>query len=192
MTTNDHPTGGREDSDGVKRAHEVADELFERHAAVFGPDLPIYRGHVHRVLGLVGLQRDVSEDLARSLGVTAFFHDAGIWFDGTWDYLPPSVRRATAALDGPDRAYAKLVAEMIDKHHRLRPAHGSDPLVEAFRRADLADVSAGLVRPTGVSRQAYRSLSAAHPAHGFRPMLLRAFGRGVREAPLRPLPMIKM
>jgi hypothetical protein len=174
----------------TSRAHEVADALFERHAGVFGAERPVYRGHVHRVIGLVELQCHVPEASAEQLGVAAFFHDAGLWFDGgTWDYLPPSIAHAAAELDGQDTG---LVTAMIDDHHKVRPSAHPDPLVEAFRRADLTDVTAGLVPSPGVPRARYRRLVAEYPARGFRPMLLRAFGCGLREAPLRPLPMLKL
>ena len=176
---------------GTNRAHEVADELFDRYGPTFGAELPIYRGHVQRVIGLVGLQVDVPAERAGPLGLAAFFHDAGLWFDGTWDYLPPSIRRATAALDPTDREHAGLVAAIIDEHHRLRPARHPDPLVEAVRRADLTDITAGLVPSPRVSRAGYRALAAEYPVRGLRPMLLRAFGRGLRESPLHPAPMIK-
>jgi len=176
----------------ARLSHEVADGLFNVHAAVFGTDLPVYRGHVHRVIGLVGAQCDVRDALARPLGVAAFFHDAGIWFDNTWNYLPSSIRRATAALDAEDQRQAGLVSALIAEHHRLRPAHSADPLVEAFRRADLTDLTASALRAPGVSRQTYRALVAEYPARGFRPLLLRAFGRGLREDPLHPAPMLKL
>ena len=48
----------------VMRAHDVADTLFERNAAVFGGDLQTYKGHVHRVIGTVGLQCDVPATVA--------------------------------------------------------------------------------------------------------------------------------
>jgi hypothetical protein len=154
---------------------------------VFGAELPIYRGHVHRVIGLVEMQCDAPPG---TLGPAAFFHDAGLWFDGgTWDYLPPSIALATAEVDAED---ADLVAAMIDDHHKVRPTTHPNPIVEAFRRADLADVTAGLIPAPGVGRAGYRALVERYPARGFRPMLLRAFGRGLREAPLRPLPMFKL
>lgn len=174
------------------RSHQVAEQLFERNAAVFGDDLPTYRGHVHRVIGLVGLQRDIDPAAADAVGLAAFFHDAGIWFDDTWDYLPPSVGRAVAELGGPDQPKADLVEALIGEHHRLRRARHADPLVEAFRRADLTDVSGGLIGVPGAPRGGYRELVAQYPARGFRPMLLRAFGHGLRESPLRPMPMMKI
>jgi hypothetical protein len=173
-------------------AHEVADELLHRHRAVFGADLNTYSGHVHRVIGLVGLQCAVPAELAAPLGHAAFFHDSAIWFDGTWDYLGPSAERALAELSGPSAAHAELVTSLITEHHRLSRAHHSNPLVEAFRRADLTDVTAGLIGSPGVPREQYRDLARHYPARGFRPMLLRAFGKGLREAPLRPIPMIKL
>lgn len=176
----------------VDRAHRVADELLEEHAPVFGTDLAIYAGHVHRVIGLVGLQTPVPDALSAPLGHAAFFHDAGIWFDDTWDYLGPSARRAVAALPADQAEHAELVTALIDEHHRLRPARHADPLVEALRRADLTDVTAGLVGAPGVRRQQYRELTERYPASGFRPMLLRAFRSGLRESPLHPVPMMKL
>lgn len=173
----------------IKLAHDKADELFARHEAVFGTDLPVYRGHVHRVIGLVDAQCDVPEGLAAPLGIAAFYHDAGIWFDGTWDYLPPSARRAVADL--PDPGHAELVEALINEHHRMRKARHDDPLVEAFRRADLTDVSNGLIGCPGVPRSRFKELATEYPAKGFRPMLMRAFGNGLKEAPLHPVPMMK-
>ncbi|QJY48254.1 hypothetical protein [Pseudonocardia broussonetiae] len=185
----DHPAVS---DPALQEAHGVADALFAEHASVFGSELPVYRGHVHRVIGTVGLQVPVPPDRARALGVAAFFHDAGIWFDGTWDYLPPSSRRAVAALTGDDATHAGLVAAMVDEHHRIRRARHGDPLVEAFRRADLADISRGLLGAPGVPRPAFRDLVGRYPDRGFRPMLARAFGRGLREAPWRPAPMVRL
>jgi hypothetical protein len=175
----------------LTRAHEVADELFDEHVEVFGDDLPVYRGHVHRVIGLTGGQRPVDPGLAGVLGIAAFFHDAAIWFDHTWDYLEPSADRAAAAVPDADRQHTALVRALVTEHHRLRRARHDHPLVEAFRRADLTDVTAGLIGCPGVPRAGYRALAAEYPARGFRPLLLGAFGRGLREAPLRPAPMIK-
>lgn len=175
----------------IERAHEVADALFEKNTAVFGANLPTYRGHVHRVIGLVGLQTDVTAETAEALGVAGFFHDAGIWFDGAWDYLPPSAARAVEELGGPAAQHAGLVEAMITEHHRIRRARHDDPLVEAFRRADLTDVCAGLIKVPHARRSDYRALTRTYPARGFRPMLVKAFAAGIRQSPLRPAPMIK-
>jgi hypothetical protein len=175
----------------LARAHEVAEQLFEQNAATFGSNLPTYRGHVHRVIGLVGLQTEVGDGTADALGVAAFFHDAAIWFDSTWDYLPPSAARAVEELGDAGAEHADLVAAMITEHHRIRRARHTDPLVEAFRRADLTDVTAGLIPVPGARRSDYRALAAEYPSRGFRPMLVKAFGRGIKENPRRPAPMVK-
>ncbi len=175
----------------ILRAHEIADQLFAKNPETFGANRPTYAGHVHRVIGLVALQTPIAPTQAEALGVAAFFHDAGIWFDGTWDYLPPSARRAVEELGGPGADQAELVAAMITEHHRLRRARHDDPLVEAFRRADLTDVSAGLIGVPGAKRRDYRTLSAQYSARGFRPMLLRAAARGIKQSPRHPLPMMK-
>jgi hypothetical protein len=175
----------------VRAAHERADELFAAHAPVFGPDLTRYRGHVHRVIGLVGLQREIPADVADAFGTAAFFHDAGIWFDSTLDYLEPSAARAVAELGGPDHPQAGLVSALIHEHHRLRPTRHPDPLVEAMRRADFTDVCVGLIPVPGAARQQYRQLVRTYPLVGFHAMLMRALGRNLRAHPLRPAPFLK-
>ncbi len=176
----------------IDLAHRRAQELFETHADRFGTDLEAYRGHTHRVIGLVAMQADVTADLAQALGVAAFFHDAAIWFDNTWDYLAPSVERALVELGTDDDEHGNLVTAMIDEHHRIRSARSDHELVEAFRLADRYDVYFGLLPTKGVSRRAYRELRNEYPTAGLRRMLIRAFGRGLRENPLRPMPMIKL
>lgn len=178
-------------SSALTRAHDVADQLFEKNAATFGANLPTYRGHVHRVIGLVGLQTDVPAATADALGVAAFFHDSAIWFDSTWDYLPPSAARAVEELGGRGAEHAGLVDAMITEHHRIRKARHSDPLVEAFRRADLTDVTAGLITVPHSKRSDYRALAKEYSPRGFRPMLVRAAARGIRQSPLHPIPMVK-
>lgn len=59
---------------------------------------------------------------------------------------------------------------MVDEHHRLTRAQHPAP---------------------GVRRSDYRALRASYPDAGCRRMLVRAFGRGLRERPTRPLPMLK-
>ncbi|MFX8354952.1 hypothetical protein ABTL90_19655, partial [Acinetobacter baumannii] len=53
---------------------------------------------------------------------------------------------------------------------------------EALRRADLVDVSGGLVR-YGIDRGWLRRLNAAVPRRGFGAELAREVGRMVRERP---------
>jgi hypothetical protein len=73
------------------------DRVLNDHAGVLGPDLPGYRNHTYRLLNLcAALAPAPLEPLElEKLALAAGFHDLGIWTDGTWDYLPPSIRRAS-------------------------------------------------------------------------------------------------
>ncbi|MGN2640475.1 hypothetical protein ACWEKT_31355 [Nocardia takedensis] len=123
--------------------------------------------------------------------VAAAFHDLGIWSDGTWDYLPPSVARARQWLvDTGHEERIPLVTTMIDEHHKLRSA--GDPLsaVELFRKADAVDFSVGAVS-FGLPRREYRALRREFPEAGFHRTLVRVASRNLLRHPLRPAPMVK-
>ncbi len=172
-------------------AHRVADELFALYPTEFGALYAAYRGHVHRGIDLVGVQMDLDEATALLLGAAAFFHDAGIWLDDTFDYLTPSIQRALDYLDDVDEEGKELVRTVIFEHHRLRRARSDHALVEAFRRADLTDLTGGLILAPGVSFRDYRRLAGRYPSHGFRWKLTVIFVRWMIRHPLKPLPMVK-
>ncbi len=178
-------------ADVTVSAHRVADELFAQHVGGFGYAAAGYRGHVHRVIALVGRQVTLDETTATLLGQAAFFHDAGIWLDDSFDYLPTSIERARRQLGGSDPVHTDLVVAMIEEHRRLRRARPDDPIVEAFRRADLTDISLGLIRSPGVTPAEYRSLTRRYPSAGFRRGLMVNFTTWAVRHPLRPLPMVR-
>lgn len=172
--------------------HNRISGLFERDAAVYGRDLAPYRGHAHRVAGLVMAQVDMRPEWVEPVAVASYFHDAAIWFDRTWDYLPGSEDLAAKELTatGHDEQIP-LVRTMIDEHHRVRRARDPHPLVEAIRRADAADVYR-VVLPPRVSRPQYRDLLQEFPDAGLHLMLGRGFVLGLRERRrLNPMPMMK-
>lgn len=164
--------------------HARIDELFTRDAEVFGADLAPYSGHAHRVAELAAAQVEMRPEWVEPLAVAAYFHDAAIWYDKTWDYLPGSISRAAQE----DPANAELITAMIDEHHRVRRARNPHPLVEALRRADAADVYR-IAMPPGTSRADYRQMRQQWPDHGFHLMLGRGFVMGIREG--KPAPMMK-
>lgn len=172
--------------------HARIEEFFDRDAAVFGRDLQPYRGHVHRVAEITARQVNVGDEWVEPLAVAAYYHDAAIWFDHTWDYLPGSADRAARQLhaDGCDDR-AAVVTAMIEEHHRLRSARHPHPLVEAMRRADAADVyRVGFPKP--VTRADYRALLERYPDARLHGMLARGFLLGLREHRFNPMPMIKL
>lgn len=175
-------------------AHHVVDELFDEHRPQLGAAAKGYGGHVHRVVELAANQVELDEPVATLLGVAGFFHDAGIWLDGTFDYLSPSIERAKehlASTGNSGSGSEDLVEAIIGEHHRMRRAKHDSPMVEAFRRADLTDVSFGLISCPGTSRASYRSLLGRYPSAGFRRRLVVVSAKWFVRHPLRPLPMVK-
>ena len=159
-----------------------------------GRDYPGYRNHVYRMVhfcfALPECVPDWNDDARRKVIIAGCFHDLGIWSDRTFDYLPPSIVRAAAylkehALD----AWTPEVELMIASHHKLRRfTDGRYPLVEAFRRADLIDVSLGLVK-FGLSG-AVRPRGQAALSQPRIPQAARATGRRLGAEPSHESPAV--
>jgi HD domain len=169
------------------------DELLRAHAAELGKDFTAYRNHTYRVVNLcVALSSDHPEQLEK-MAIAAAFHDLGIWTDGTFDYLQPSVRLASAHLAQAGRAeWTPEITEMILEHHKISAYRGNpDWLVEPFRRADWIDVSRGL-RAFGLSRSLLREIFSAWPSAGFHKRLVQLELKRLRTHPWSPLPMFRL
>jgi hypothetical protein len=121
------------------------------------------------------------------LTVAALLHDIGL-------YPPYASRSASYVADGAALAREMLpahgwsqeritrCADAIDRHHELRGQlrHGAE--VEALRRADLIDVSGGLVR-FGVGRDRLAALRAEVPRRGLYREIGRLLARALRARP---------
>lgn len=167
------------------------DELFRPWRAALGRDYRAYRHHVERVLALCTQLAGGALPDPLAFRVAAVYHDLGIWSDGTLDYLAPSRARAVAWLTENGHAdKAVLVEDLIENHHRLRPAASPNEPVEIFRRADWIDVTLGLCR-FGLPRQFYRDLLGEFPDAGFHRRLLELGGKQALTKPTRPLPMFR-
>ncbi len=170
----------------------ILDDLLAAHASELGDDATAYRNHTYRVanlcLALCGDERAQLDKIA----VTAAFHDIGIWTDRTLDYLAPSAQRARDHLTGSDlESWTEEVVETILQHHKLRKYRSHDSwLVEPFRRADLIDVSQGLIG-FGLARELTRDLYTQWPSAGFHKRLLQLGTARFRAHPLSPLPMLR-
>lgn len=170
----------------VVRHNEIVDAVLARHADALGESADTYRNHALRSLNYQALLlgHDVSDQAALAWAV----HDLGIWTAGTFDYLDPSAtlaeqHAAELGIDRPERA-----VEMVLEHHKLRPhPHGE---TETFRRADLVDVSRGLIR-LGIPRGEVKDVVRALPYRGFHRFLAKGLtGHAVRH-PGRPAPMLR-
>lgn len=171
----------------------LLDELLEFWKPQIGVTWDGYRNHCQRMAAFtLALLPNATDDDRRKIAIAACFHDIGIWSDHTIDYLPPSSRRARDYLKAQGlESWTTEVELMIDEHHKLRrykdPAY---PLVEAFRKADLVDVSMGLIK-FGIAGDTVRTLKAAYPNAGFHKALMGLAGGWFKQHPLSPPPFIK-
>lgn len=167
----------------------LIDATLEPFRDTVGRDFTGYKNHVTRVAHFCLALHPCDPDAQKRVVLAACFHDLGIWPTLTLDYLPPSVALARAHLTSNGlEAWAPEVTEMIDLHHRVR-AHES-PAVEAFRRADLIDVSLGLLTQ-GLSRDLIRDVRGRYPNAGFHLRLVQLGLSWTCRHPLRPLPFMR-
>ena len=129
---------------GISVITEIAtlDRVLRADAAGLGGDFVGYRNHAYRVANLCVALTPAGRDQIEKIAVATAFHDLGIWTDGTFDYLGPSVRLARAYLTESGRPeWIAEVERTILEHHKLS-ASRADPswLVEPFRKADLAQM----------------------------------------------------
>lgn len=170
----------------------LVDEILDRFSDVIGPDLAAYRNHVYRVINLCFSLGSFGDAERERIQIAACFHDIGIWSAGTLDYLEPSAANAAAYLRarGKDE-WVPEVMKMIEMHHGLGSQAGSEfPLVEPFRRADIADFSLGIV-PMGISAEHMASLKKQFPNAGFHKRLLQLGSKWLLRHPWNPLPMFR-
>jgi hypothetical protein len=172
--------------------HPLIEEILDGFRAALAADHGAYRAHVYRVFHFC---RALAGTAGRedALALATAFHDLGIWSDATVDYLPPSARRLRAYCEQHGRgAEAAELVRMVELHHKLLPCRRpEDALVEAFRRADLVDLSFGLLR-FGLPRGWIAEVQAAFPAAGFHLRVVQLVGGHALRHPLRPLPMMRL
>jgi len=168
---------------------------FETVESILAPysshrDLPGYRNHVCRVISFCGALYQLDEEERQKITIAACFHDLGIYSDGTFDYLPPSVALVRAYLGREGLGeWEDEIASMIDEHHRLRRIQRGG-LAEVFRKADLVDFSLGLFT-LGLPRSKVADVRAEFPNLGFHRNLARVAGRWICRHPFNPVPVLK-
>lgn len=157
-----------------------------------GADAVAYTNHVCRVVKFCIEIHRADEDDREKIVIAGCFHDLGIWAHNTFDYLRPSIEMAKTYLEDhgkPD--WAEEIELMIDLHHKLTPYRDPEfPLVESFRKADLVDVSKGMMK-CGLPRKFVKEVLAQFPNAGFHRRLVQLTFAEFKKHPLRPLPMMK-
>ena len=167
------------------------DDVLNAHAAALRNDFVAYRNHVYRIVNLcvaIAGQRELEK-----IAVAAVFHDLGIWTNGTFDYIAPSIALARDYLVAHAREdWIAEIEEMIANHHKITASAASpESLVEAFRQADWIDVTRGL-RRFGMPRPFITRLFTTLPSAGFHWRLVTLTFDRFRRHPLTPLPMVRL
>jgi hypothetical protein len=181
-------------SSSVLMRHDIVEDVLSAWSRTLGRDGPGYRGHVYRVLNFaLALAGEASApgDID-GLATALVFHDLGIWSDHTLDYLEQSAARARAYMATHlPAANSEAITQMIMLHHKVTPCPpDASPLAEAVRRADLVDLSLGMVR-FGLAKEFVREVRAVLPNEGFHSSLARIWAGWIIRHPTRPLPMFR-
>lgn len=159
-----------------------------------GQDYNAYRNHVYRVyhLTLLLCPKELNKAQEEALAVAAAFHDLGIWTHHSMDYLRPSAQLAEQHLDETGRSHlSELTKHIIVQHHKLSAiTDQQEALTEAFRKADLMDLSFGKISFKLPSSR-YAHLRESFPFLGFQKMIYKRVLSYAFRHPMRPFPMIK-
>ena len=179
------------DADALLTRIPTIDDVLNDHAMALRDDVVGYRNHVYRIVNLCVAMAGGAE--LEKIAVAAVFHDLGIWTNGTFDYIAPSIALAhdyLVARRGQD--WTGEIEAMIADHHKITPSTaGPGSLVETFRRADWIDVTGGL-RGFGIPRAFVARLFATWPSAGFHWRLVALTLDRFRSHPLTPLPMVRL
>lgn len=170
----------------------LVEDILPAWKAVIGTEYQGYRNHVYRMIHCCLALHDCDAGARRKIMIAACFHDIGIWTAQTVDYIPPSIPPALdyLAAQGLEH-WSEEIRLMISEHHKIRPFTDTRyPLVEVFRRGDLADFSLGLFR-SAIPREDLRRIRQAFPNAGFHRFLARQAFRWFLRHPLNPAPMMK-
>jgi HD domain len=178
----------------VSRADELAETPAERAClevlrnAAGETDGVMERHCVRQFLIAERLAEDAGEEADHELLLcAAFLHDVGLYpsVKSHGAYVTDGRRLAEHTLERfgwpPERLRRCLDA--IEQHHATRSRWSYGLEVELMRRADLIDLSAGLIA-FGLDRWWVRGLVRDIPRNGFHRFLVRETWRMARERPL--------
>jgi HD superfamily phosphodiesterase len=168
----------------------LIDDILKQHRSELNVDYDKYRHHVYRVFNFTLLLRETTEKETEALALAAAFHDIGIWTAGTFYYLEPSLALAKEYIKTKQlKVSAKAVEQIIMNHHKITSYKEND-LAEAFRKADLVDLSLGIISH-GISHRDILELYQAFPESNFHLFILKEVAFNTFKNPLNPLPIFK-
>ncbi|MBV6644411.1 MAG: hypothetical protein KI790_03125 [Cyclobacteriaceae bacterium] len=164
------------------------DAMLNPFRKVLGSDFQAYRNHACRVYSYACILLLMREN--QKLALVAAFHDLDIWYSSTMDYLSGSSKLAKHYAS--DRKLPFLEDEidfMISSHHSLKRIKGNIE-AEAFRKADLIDLTAGLLT-FNLPRSMINYIERKYPRHKFSRMMFRKAITYAFSHPRKPFPMFK-
>lgn len=171
--------------------------IQEAYRSIIGKDFIGYQNHCIRMAGcclalLLQQEKVIDVDAVEKIAIAAVFHDIGIWTANTIDYLEPSITPMMEYLaEQQKEQWSDEIRVMILEHHKITTTqYPQYPLVEIFRKADLADFSLGFVR-SGVPKATIQFLKRKYPNAGFHKRLIELAVSNLPKSPLNPLPMMK-
>lgn len=162
-------------------------QILHKYRTELGDDYHAYHHHALRVYSYALTLLLMREN--KKLAIAAAFHDLDIWLGRSMDYLEGSEELARDYLAQGDFPYLPdEMAFFIKNHHKLTSIKGNIE-AEAFRKADLIDLTGGRIRyhlPLSI----ITGTEQAYPRLGFTRLIMKkTFGHALKH-PLRPLPMI--
>lgn len=178
----------------VLHTHPLVEEILDGHREhAMGDERgwASYRGHVYRVFNLARVLVPDHRYRDDKLAIAAAFHDIDVF--SSLNYLGPSIHTMDAWLRRTGRdAWAEELAVVVAEHHRLFPCRGPHAeLAEAFRRADVNDVSQGVIR-AGLPRAHVRAVRKEIDVDVFFTRTVpRAIARQLIRHPLDPFPILR-
>jgi len=170
--------------------HPHIENILKQHQSDLNLDFDKYRHHVYRVFNFTLLLCEADKPDTEALAVAAAFHDIGIWTAGTLDYLGPSVALAREYIKAKQlKVSAKAVENIILNHHKVT-RYKDNELVEAFRKADMIDLSMGIISH-GISGKEISEVYDLFPGEWFHTFILGEIVKNAIKNPLNPLPILK-
>ena len=148
--------------------------LLAPYKDAIGDDYEGYRGHIYRVLTYALYFLGGDSPNRREIEAALVYHDIGLWSDRQLAYLEPSIVRAQEDNVANQWNYdPELLRDIIYWHHKLTPYRGpNEDIVNAVRKADWIDASAGVVRQ-GMPRACIKKVTSEIPNAGFYDTLKR-------------------
>jgi hypothetical protein len=157
-----------------------------------GKNYSAYKNHLIRVILFCSELKKLTEVELEKIIVAASFHDLGLWTENTLDYLTPSETLAEKYLQEKHLSeWKEEIVYLISEHHKLTPYKNQKfPLVEIFRKADLIDLSMGLIS-YGISSNQIKTIKRKFPNEGFHKFLFLFYWKWLLRNPLHPFPILK-